>query len=133
MVGTRLPILLALTISSLSAELVTVNLSGVTTGGEYVVTQNAYSGLYSGLPASHYGYGFAGFYNSLESYTNVNGELLLTTSYLTGGGADLVITSAVTAGYHPADTDPSAVPEPSTLALAAIGSVLVAFRGLRRN
>ena len=51
MVGTKLPILLALTIPSLSAELVTVNLSGVTTGGEYVVTQNAYSGLYSGLPS----------------------------------------------------------------------------------
>jgi hypothetical protein len=75
----------------------------------------------------------AGFYNSLESYTKVNGELLLTTSYLTGGGADLIVTSAVTAGYHPADTDPSAVPEPPTLALAAIGSALVAVRRLRRN
>ena len=35
------------------AEIVTVNLGGVTIGGNYTVVQNSYSGLFSGLPANY--------------------------------------------------------------------------------
>ena len=57
MVGKKLTVLTCLSISSLAAEIVTVNLSGVTVGGNYTVTQNSYSGLYSGLPGDYFSTG----------------------------------------------------------------------------
>lgn len=57
MVGTKIPILLCVSFSSLFAEIVTINLSGVTVGGDYTVVQNAYSGAYGAFPADFYSTG----------------------------------------------------------------------------
>ena len=71
---------------ALSFHIYQDNAEGPLFTGSGIPTSFSFTDTGVPFPASHYGYGFAGFYNSLESYRKVNGELLLTTSYLTGGG-----------------------------------------------
>jgi hypothetical protein len=87
------------------------------------------------FPGTAWGFGFAGFGSYTNRYSTVDGALYVDASYLSAAGADLVVTSAVTSGYTPAadpGSDASAVPEPATMALGAIGAGLIALGRLRR-
>ncbi len=95
-----------------------------------------YSWADTDLPSSgsHYGFGFAGFSSYQDHFTtSASGDLNVSASFYTASGADLVVTSAVTAGYRPTDFDPTPVPEPSNLILGGIGAALIGWARYSRG
>jgi hypothetical protein len=96
---------------------------GIPTNFSFVDTDQPWQG-------SHFGFGFAGFSSFLDQFTTDNGNLMVDASYITASGADLTVLSAITDGYTPDEYDP--VPEPSTLALSAVGVGVLAWRRSRR-